>query len=383
LGFGIWDLGFGIWDLTNSALHQQVRRTIRKYGLCPPGARVLVALSGGSDSVALTLLLRDLAAAGGFQVVALAHFNHRLRDSACRDEQFCREFAGRHGIPLVIDSIDVRGYAAGQGLSLEDAARRVRYDFLDRAAVQAGADHIAVGHTQDDQAETFLLKVMRGAGLTGLGAIYPRRGAVIRPLLETSRADLQGFLKDRGEDWVEDETNTDEENPRNRLRHRVIPDLDRAYGGPTRASLARAAALIREDAQWLDEQADAKFNELTVIGNPASTDIAQYGGSQVAEPSTVARPLAGLGESAVAKTSLGPGARVELDVTGLAALPPPLRRRVLLRALRACADQREIGLVHIETALEVLDGTRGGADIPGGRMELRRGKLVLLKQGAF
>jgi tRNA(Ile)-lysidine synthase len=344
---------------TTSALHQQVRRTIQKYGLCPPGSRVLVALSGGSDSVALTLLLRELAPTGQFQLVAAAHLNHRLRESASRDEQFCRDLADRHGIPLVTESVDVRGYAASQRLSLEDAARRVRYDFLDRAAKQAAADQIAVGHTQDDQAETFLLKVMRGAGLRGLGGIYPRRGQVIRPLLETARADLRQFLAGRGESWAEDETNADEQNPRNRLRHRIIPDLDRTYGGPTSPSLARAAAHIREDTEFLDELAQARFKDVALIRDTRSTDSAQYGGAETGDWS------------------------LEFEANLLTVLPVPIVRRVLLKALRLCAEEREIGLVHIETALEVLHGTRGGADIPGGRMELRRGKLVLLKQGTF
>ena len=345
--------------MTTSALHQQVRRTIRKYGLCPPGSRVLVGLSGGSDSVALTLLLCDLAETGGFAIAGLAHLNHRLRESACRDEQFCRDFAAGHTLPFFTESIDVRGYSATQRLSLEDAARRVRYDFLERTAAKLGAGRIAVGHTQDDQAETFLLKLMRGAGLTGLGGIYPRRDSIVRPLLETARDDLRHFLGERGQSWMEDETNAHEENPRNRLRHRVIPELDRTSGGRTAPALARAAALVREDATWLDQRADEKFSELAVIRDGRLTDIAQYSGSE---------PLS---------------RAVEFEVAGLVALPPPLRHRVLLRALRICAEPREVGLPHVEAALDVLEGTRGGADIPGGRMELRHGMLVLLKQGTY
>jgi tRNA(Ile)-lysidine synthase len=324
-----------------SALHQHVRRTVRRYGLCPPGSSVLVGLSGGSDSVALTLLLRDLAEHGGFRVVAAAHLNHRLRPTAGRDEQFCRDFADRLGLPLVVETADVRDYAASQGLSLEDAARRVRYDFLTRAAAQVGADRIAVGHTEGDQAETFLLKLMRGAGMTGLGGIYPRRGNVIRPLLDVARADLRTLLEQRGERWVDDETNEDEDNPRNRLRLRILPELDRTYGGPTRRAIARAATLLREDGQWLDDLGERRFAEVATIG-PDS---------------------------------------VEIEASVLAAEPPPLRRRILMRALRVMAGSKEIGLDHVEVAQDVLDRANGGADLPGCRVELRRGKLVLLQQG--
>jgi len=326
--------------LTTSALHQHVRRTIGRYALCPAGTGVLIGLSGGSDSVALTWLLRDLAAYGGFHVRGAAHLNHRLRPTAARDEAFCRALTARVGVPLVVDSVDVAAYAAEQRLSIEDAARRVRYDFLRRAARELGAERIAVGHTQDDQAETFLLKLMRGAGPAGLGGIYPLNDDVIRPLLEVSRSDLRTYLEGRGEAWVDDETNADEGNPRNRVRHRVIPELDRAFGAGTRAAIARAAAVIREDGQWLDELAARRFAEV----------VAAIDG------------------------------RVEIDAVALASDSTPVRRRVLLRALRLSADGREVGLEHVEAAESVLRGVSAAADVPGARMELRRGKLVLLQQ---
>jgi tRNA(Ile)-lysidine synthase len=313
---------------------------MRRHALCPPGSRVLVALSGGSDSVALTLLLLDLARHGDFTIVGLAHFNHQLRPTADRDQQFCASFAEKLGVPLSAETADVRAYAEANALSLEDAARRLRYDFLERTAAAAVADRIAVGHTEDDQAVTFLLKLMRGAGLTGLAGIYPRRGLVIRPLLETSRLDLHAVLASRHQDWVEDESNEDLSIPRNRVRHRVIPELDRAYGGATRPAIARAAALAREDGQWLDEQAQRSFSQVAVRTNDG----------------------------------------VELDVSDLTRTPPPVVRRVLLLALRAMAGNREVSLQHVEAVKGVLEGTDGGVDVPGGRVELRGRKLVLIRK---
>ena len=308
--------------------------------MCPPDTRVLVGISGGSDSVALTLLLLDLAEHNQFSVVSLAHFNHQLRPSAARDEAFCREFAARLQLPIVVEQFDVQGYRASHGLSLEEAARRLRYDFLGRAAAEAGATRIAVGHTEDDQAETFLLKLMRGAGLTGLGGIYPQRGLVIRPLLDVSRSDLRVYLGGRGEPWVEDETNEDVENPRNRVRHVILPEFDRTAGGATRPSIARAAGLLRQDGQWLDELGRGRFDALAAVNADG----------------------------------------VEIDATLLASEPPPVLRRVLLEAMRRAAGGREVGLDHVEAVLDVLAGNGGGIDIPGSRVELRRGKLVLIPQ---
>jgi len=322
-----------------SALHQQIRRTIRRHGLCPGGTRLLIGLSGGSDSVALTLLLKELAAQERFSLVSLAHLNHRLRCTATRDEQFCRDFAQRLGIPIAVESIDVGSYAQSQRLSVEDAARRLRYDFFHRASEPVSADRIAVGHTRDDQAETFLLKLVRGAGLTGLGGIYPRRDSVIRPLIEVGRAELRSYLESRGQGWVEDETNEDLENPRNRIRHKVLPELDLAGNASATPAIARAAAIVREDGQWLDELSDWRFDVL------------------------VARSNTGL----------------EIDVSGLMAEPLAVRRRVVLAALRLVALNREIGFEHVESALEVGSGEAAGVDVPGARVELRRGKMVLLR----
>ncbi len=303
---------------------------------------MLVGLSGGSDSVALVRLLLTLAEHGAFAVSGLAHLNHRLRSSADADAEFCRALAARLQLPIAVEAEDVGAHARVHGLSIEDAARRVRYAFLERSAAALGADRIAVGHTQDDQAETFLLKLMRGAGLTGLGGIYPQRGSVIRPLLDVTRADLRRYLLDLGEAWIEDESNDDVENPRNRIRHRVLPELDRAAAGPTRSASARAAALIREDGQWLDELSRERFGALATVA----------------------------------------GQLIELDAAGLAATPAPVRRRVVLEAMRRLAGEREVGLDHVEAVLGVLAGRQGGADVPGSRVELCGGKLVLVQQGA-
>jgi tRNA(Ile)-lysidine synthase len=322
-------------------LQQEIRRTIRRHGLWPSGARLLIGLSGGSDSVALVLLLRELAEQDGFTVVSLAHLNHRLRCTATRDEQFCRELAARIALPIAVQSVDVASYAQTQRLSVEDAARRLRYDFLHRVAESASADRIAVGHTRDDQAETFLLKLIRGAGMTGLGGIYPRRGKVVRPLLDVTHSDLRRFLESRGLTWVDDETNDDLGNPRNRIRHRVLPELDLVAASSSSPAIARAAAIVREDGQWLDELADRRFDALVIREDTA----------------------------------------VEIDVFGLMAEPPPVRRRVVLTALRLAAPNREIGFDHVEMALEVAAGESSGSDVPGARVELRRGKLVLLRDG--
>jgi tRNA(Ile)-lysidine synthase len=299
---------------------------------------VLVGLSGGSDSVGLTFLLRELATYMGFEVAGLAHVNHQLRETAQRDEAFCRALASRIGLPILVRSVNVKAYADDNRLSIEDAARRLRYRSLEESAFDAGASRIAVGHTLDDQAETFLLKLVRGAGATGLGAIYPLRQQVIRPALDVSRADLREYLSARGEGWVEDESNADLSNPRNRVRHDVLPHLEAALGLPARRAIARAAGLAQEDSRWLSELAAGWLTSQSVEAPDG----------------------------------------LELEADPLRLAPLPVARRVLLAALRSRANGREISLEHVQTTLDVLTGLSDAAEVPGSRVELRGRKLVLL-----
>jgi tRNA(Ile)-lysidine synthase len=274
-----------------------------------------------------------------FTVAGLAHLNHQLRPTAGRDEQFCSDLAARLGLPLRTSRVDVKAMSSERRVSIEEAARDVRYAFLQEAAADLGATRTAVGHTLDDQAETFLLKLLRGAGMTGLGGIYPRRGDVIRPLLDVSRADLREYLRSSGETWVEDETNADLSNPRNRVRHEVLPHLERSLGLPAGRAIARAAGLMAEDAQWLDQLA---ADRLAAISAESSGGL-------------------------------------ELDLEELRSSPLPIARRVLLRALRSRANGREVGLEHVQAAMDVAAGLCGAAEVPGSRVELRGKKLVLIQ----
>lgn len=226
----------------------------QKWDMLPRGGTVLCAVSGGRDSMALLHLLSALAEEGGFQVAA-AHFNHRLRPTADRDEAFVRDWCREHDIPLTCGAGNVKEFAAREGLGIEDAARKLRYAFLETAAADMGAARIATAHHREDNAETVLLHLLRGAGLQGLGGIAPVRGKIIRPMLEVSRAEIDEYMSRHGLPYVEDESNRDTRFTRNRLRLEVLPLLEEIAPGCA-GRLAAAAELLRDENQHIQQEAE-------------------------------------------------------------------------------------------------------------------------------
>ena len=216
------------------------------------GARVLCAVSGGADSMCLLSLLRAL---GGYTVAA-AHFEHGIRgEESLRDCAFVSDYCAARGIPCFTEHADVPRYAAENGLGLEEAARELRYAFLERVAGQEGFDLIATAHNADDNAETMLLNLARGASGAGLCGIPPRRGKIIRPLLGLTRSEIEELLTELGTPHVEDSSNEDESIRRNRIRRAVMPVL-RELNPAFSAAAARTAAHLRRDEEFLAAQAE-------------------------------------------------------------------------------------------------------------------------------
>jgi tRNA(Ile)-lysidine synthase len=219
-----------------------------------PGEHVLCAVSGGADSVALLLLLKAQADAGRIRLTA-AHFDHRIRPESAEDARFVRSLCEKAGVPLVEGSADVPALARSSGTGIETAARDARRAFLERARICAGADVIATAHHLDDQAETVLMHLLRGAGLSGAAGIRPRAGRWARPLLEMRKTDLVLFLESVGQPWRTDSTNAQPATPRNRLRSDIMPSLEDIYPGAA-AALGRFASVAAEESDYLDALAD-------------------------------------------------------------------------------------------------------------------------------
>jgi tRNA(Ile)-lysidine synthase len=214
------------------------------------GAPIVVALSGGGDSVALLLLVREANEQLGCSLFA-AHVHHHLRgEQADADAQFCAELCNRIGVPIAVEHL---GPERPTGLSPEAWWRQQRYRALEDVRRRCGAAAVATAHTRDDQAETVLLKLLRGAGPRGVAGIRARSGNVIRPLLEVPRSALREYLSLAGVGWREDATNLDISRPRSRVRQALLPALEDAFPGASR-QLAAFAATLGEDEALLAEQ---------------------------------------------------------------------------------------------------------------------------------
>jgi tRNA(Ile)-lysidine synthase len=271
-----------------TALAARVLATLRRRRLLAHGTRVLAAVSGGADSVALAHLLAELSASGALQLVAVAHFDHCLRGAeSARDASFCRDLAGALDVPFDVEAVDVASEAKRRKTSIESTARDLRYAFLERARARANADVVAVAHTSDDQAETVLLRLFRGAGTRGLGGIPPARDRVIRPLIDLAHADLTAYLQDRNRTWMEDSTNQDRAIPRNWVRHELLPLASSRYGDLT-ARLARSADLVRADDEALDAMTTAAAERVV---SQFTDRVALDTAALLAEPVAIQRRL--------------------------------------------------------------------------------------------
>lgn len=240
------------------ALEHKVEHLVRRHGMIRAGDRVIAAVSGGADSVVLLHALHGLRDKLDMELVA-AHLDHGLRGEEGReDAAFVMDYAASLGLPCVAERADVAAYCREKGCSVEQGAREVRYGFLRRVLVDQDADSVATGHTADDQAETVLMRLLRGSGSSGLSAIRPvRDGWIIRPLLDVTAGEITEYAGKHGLSCQTDRTNEDQDVLRNRIRHHLVPLLQREYNPNIVQGLARIADVTRGEAQYMDEQAAA------------------------------------------------------------------------------------------------------------------------------
>lgn len=338
----------------NTLMERRVIELIRKYGLLTGGETVLVAVSGGQDSVCLLHILISLQKELNI-LLHVAHLDHSLRGEEAEDDaRYVKDLADRLSIPATIEKRDVREYNKERKTSLEEAAREVRYRFLDEVAEKTGASRIAVGHTRDDQVETLLLHYLRGTGIQGLSGLRPagpipygRKDSgrwLIRPLLDMRREETAEYCRMENLQPRSDSTNEQTTFMRNRIRIGLIPLL-KQYNPDIEDALIRLADLAGEDSDFIEHQADIVF-EQTVTCEDSLTC---------------------------------------LDAGKLRGIPLSLQRRVFRLALEhVCGSLKDIEASHVEALVRLLFNTTGkSVCLPGGlKATNERNRMVITPPGS-
>jgi tRNA(Ile)-lysidine synthase len=326
----------------SSRLDRLVDEAIARHGLIEQGDSVLVAVSGGADSTALLHLLAARAPAWQLRL-GLAHVDHGLRLESSQDLRFVRQLAEAFGVILHAERIEVRALQRQWRLSLEEAGRKARYQFFQETADRHGYGRVALAHHGDDNAETLLLNLLRGSGRRGLRGITPLRAdRYIRPMIRATRADIEDYLRRHGLSALRDPTNADRLFLRNRIRHQLIPLLERDFQPKARAVLRRTAEILGEEEDWLDSLIETLLQPVLI--------------SRQAD-------------------------RLMLRTDALRELPPAAQRRVLRAALRLIQENlQRISFGHIERIRDLACGRTapGPLHLPADIRVLRRADHLLM-----
>lgn len=322
-------------------LTETVRNTIVRHRMVVPGGTVVAAVSGGPDSMAMLHVLDELSPELGI-AMAVAHLDHGFRPEAAEESRFVAAEAERLGLPFLSEKAALKESLRENPENKQNAARNARYEFLDRAADRLGASRIAVGHTADDQAETWLMRELRGSGASGLSSIPPVRGRVIRPLIDASRDDIMDYLEFKGVRSITDQSNLQPVYLRNRVRLELIPLLKK-YNPKVIEALNHSVDILRAEDEFLSAYTDDLLPGLLSGGGP---DV------------------------------------YELDLNAFTRLPAAIKRRVLRRLVeRLKGGLLGIGFGHIMDAEGMTSaGTGKGVDLPGDiRVERSYDKLLVYR----
>ena len=334
-------------DISKSKIEKKILRAVKQsivtHRMLAAGDSILIAVSGGPDSVALAHVLHTLAAEYPLRL-AIVHLNHGLRQKdSDRDAEFTAEFARQLDLPFYMEKKNVRQFQQSAHLSLEEAGRRVRYRFFEETCTRYGFNKIATGHHGNDNAELVLMNLLRGSGPLGLSGIAPvRDGKIVRPLIHLKRSEILEYVADKDLPFVVDASNTDLSFRRNRIRHQLIPELEKSYNPAIIDTLNRLGTIMRAENQWFENILSIDISNCISVKGPDTASI---------------------------------------DLDRFEGLTEAARRRILRRAiLTVKKDLHRITLGHIDSVLNLIDKNprMGCLSLPDGiRIILRSADLTI------
>lgn len=304
-------------------MKNKVIKTIENHGLIARGDKVLLALSGGSDSISLLHILNDIKSKFNFELF-VCHLNHSIRAEADSDEEFVKQICNELKVVCFTKKADIPAIAKKEKISEELAGRNARYAFFEEIMQKHNIDLVATAHNKNDVAETVLMHMMRGSGIDGLSGIAYKRGRVIRPLLDADKEEVENFCKENNYKFVVDKTNSETFYTRNKIRNELIPFMQKEFNPNIIDVIVKNAAFLREDAQFLNDSAKAVYEIISLDGG--------------------------------------------LSVKEFNRQPPAIGRRIILLMYKEYSkDAKNLQGVHVENILTLLKKAKSGTkcDIPG------------------
>ena len=247
-------------------MEEKILKTIKKYNLISNGDKIVVAVSGGPDSMCLLNILKNLRQKFNIELF-VAHINHMIREEADSETEYVKNYCERNNIKCFIKRANVLEMAKEQKKGTEEMGRIVRYDFFEYVANEVSANKIAIAHTENDNAETILMNLMRGASLEGLKGIEPIRGKYIRPLIECNREEIEKYCEINKLDPKFDKTNNDNTYTRNKIRNLLIPYIKKEFNPNIIETLNRLAVLARQDATYFNKIVKESYADILLHEN--------------------------------------------------------------------------------------------------------------------
>ncbi|MDR0924824.1 MAG: tRNA lysidine(34) synthetase TilS, partial [Hungatella sp.] len=320
-------------------MYRTILDYIRRNRLFAPGDRVIVALSGGADSVCLLVVLHELRKELGLELKAV-HVHHGLRGKeADRDSDYARKLSEDLGVPFACVRVDAALYAREHGMSVEEAGRHLRYQIFEKERLDFSGTKIAVAHHRDDQAETILYNLFRGTGLKGLGGMRPVRDKIVRPLLSVGREEILAYLAEKGISYCEDSTNAQTDYVRNRIRRRILPVIREEVNRRAGENILHAGEMAAQADAYLEKQAEGILKARGVLETDDAGRVTAWG----------------------------------IDVKALLAEDDIIKNYVIRRLIRSVNESmKNITMTHVESAAALIFGSDSRqVDLPCGLIAVR------------